>query len=173
MEIFNKENSLGGLDEDKQNEIQNRVEETDDSMPDVKSDTSIKQGEDYAEAVETHIHTGLVGVTGDSIDRYTVTNDIFYPQFVLDITDVKMEGYQSQALYNIISKTKSEDIDQYYCYVRKGATVIRLGYLNVSSLRNVLAASVFQKFKKSVAFDKDTVIEGDDLFALCPISLGE
>ena len=171
MEILNKNNSLGGLDVDNLNEQEEIAGET--LIAENKSDEGVKQGEDYAEAVETNIHTGLVGVTGDSIARYTVTSDLFYPMFVIDITDVKMEDFQSKALYNILAKTKSEDVEQYYCYVKKGKTIIRLGFLNVSSLRNVLAASVFERFNKYVAFDEDTIIVGDDLFALCPITLAE
>lgn len=106
---------------------------------------------------------------GDKVRLYKEETSIEYPCLILSCE--KLELYRAEVLKGFLrGKSLLPAGDVYTLYLNISGQLVKLGEIEKTRLKPVLTSSVFSTFEKKAYLDKDTVIEGDMLFALCVAS---
>ena len=105
---------------------------------------------------------------GQAVKMYKESDQLKYPNIVLSCK--QLELYKVEAIKGILSKKSllaSED--SYALYIDFNDRLVEVGVIDANRLKIIVGNRLFDTFDKRAYLDKDSVVEGDMLFALCKV----
>lgn len=104
----------------------------------------------------------------DTVKMYKEGTGVTYPMVMLTVET--LEAFRIKAMQGVLYENPVADTENYSIYVRQGKKAVRVGYLPTEKLGYILHNNVFSVYDKKIYLDKETIIEGDMMYALCPPS---